>query len=73
MSVDPRVLTLALTIPSGLALVLPMGNPATAIAFSTGYIRKRDTLVLGMILKVFALVVFNLLAYYYWPLIGLKL
>jgi sodium-dependent dicarboxylate transporter 2/3/5 len=73
MSLDPRVLTLALTVPSGLALLFPMGNPATAIAFSSGYLRKRDTLIFGIFLKILALVVFNLMAYYYWPLIGLKL
>jgi di/tricarboxylate transporter len=50
-----------------------MGNPATAIAFSSGYLRKRDTLVFGMLLKIFALIIFNLMAYYYWPLIGLGL
>lgn len=72
-SLDPRVLTLGLTIPSGLALVFPMGNPATAIAFSSGYIRKRDTFFLGIFLKISALAAFNLLAYYYWPLIGLQL
>ena len=73
MSLDPRILTLAVTVPSGLALVFPMGNPATAIAFSSGYLRKRDTLVFGMVLKIFALIIFNLMAYYYWPLIGLGL
>ncbi len=73
MNLDPRILTLAVTVPSGLALVFPMGNPATAIAFSSGYLRKRDTLVFGMFLKIFALIVFNLMAYYYWPLIGLGL
>jgi len=73
MTLDPRVLTLALTVPSGLALIMPMGNPATAIAFSSGYLRKRDTLIFGLLLKIAALVVFNLMAYYYWPLIGLRL
>ncbi|MFQ5707637.1 MAG: SLC13 family permease [bacterium] len=71
-NLDPRVMTLVLTIPSGLAFQLPMGTPATAIAFSSGYLRIRDTLLGGMYLKVIAWLVFGLSIYFYWPLIGLK-
>ncbi len=71
--IDPRIITLAMTIPSGLAFQLPMGTPATAIAFSSGYVRLRDTLLAGLLLKLFALVVFALSIWLYWPLLGLKL
>jgi sodium-dependent dicarboxylate transporter 2/3/5 len=70
--IDPKLVTLALTIPSGLAFQLPMGTPATAIAFSSGFVGLRDTLVGGLILKLFALVFFALSILYYWPLIGFK-
>ncbi len=69
-NVDPRVVTLALTIPSGLAFQLPMGTPATAIAYSSGFIRLRDTIISGMILKFLALALFFLSILFYWPLIG---
>ncbi len=71
--VDPIVATLVLTIPSGLAMVLPMGTPATAIAFSSGFVKPRDTLKAGLLLKIVAWVIFNLSVYFYWPLLGFKI
>ena len=67
---DPRLTTLALTVPSGLAFQLPMGTPATAIAFSSGYIGLKDTIVGGLILKAVALALFAFSIFYYWPYIG---
>lgn len=71
--IDTKVITMILTIPSGLALQLPMGTPATAIAFSSGYVRLRDTIVGGMILKLLAFGIFILSVYFYWPLLGFQL
>lgn len=68
--VDVHVITLAITIPSGLAFVLPMGTPATALAFSSGYIQPRDTMLGGTVVKILGWIVFNLLAVFYWPLLG---
>ncbi len=70
---DPVIATLVLTIPSGLALVLPMGTPATAIAFSSGYIKTMDTVKTGLPLKIIAWILFNTFVYFYWPLLGLKI
>lgn len=67
---DPRIITMALTIPSGLAFQLPMGTPATAIAYSSGYVRMKDTIISGMILKIFAFAIFISSIMFYWPLIG---
>jgi len=68
---DPRIITLAMTIPSGLAFQLPMGTPATAIAYSSGFVRLRDTFLAGFLLKIFALIFFGLTIWLYWPLLGL--
>ncbi|MFQ5675220.1 MAG: DASS family sodium-coupled anion symporter [bacterium] len=72
-SVDPRVVALAITIPTGLAFQLPMGTPATALAISSGYVGLRDTIIGGAIMNLVAWVVFLLIAYFYWPLIGFKI
>jgi solute carrier family 13 (sodium-dependent dicarboxylate transporter), member 2/3/5 len=72
-SIDPIIMTLAVTVPSGLAFILPMGTPATAIAYSSGFIKPKDTLVSGMVLNVSAWIFFNIFAYFYWPLLGLKM
>jgi sodium-dependent dicarboxylate transporter 2/3/5 len=72
-SISPIITTLAVTVPAGLAFILPMGTPAVAIAYSSGFIRPRDALKSGMILKITAWAVFNIFAYFYWPLLGLKM
>ena len=72
-SISPIITTLAVTVPSGLAFILPMGTPAVAIAYSSGFIKPGDALKGGMILKITAWAVFNIFAYFYWPLLGLKM
>jgi sodium-dependent dicarboxylate transporter 2/3/5 len=73
MNLEPQVVTLALTIPSGLAFMLPTGTPATAIAYSSGFLRLSDTVVSGLILNCAGWLIFMLSIYFYWPLIGFKL
>jgi len=71
--IDPRVMAPAVALPSGLAFTLPVGTPGNAIAYSSGYLRLRDMLVPGSIMVVIAWATFNLVAIYYWPLIGVTL
>lgn len=73
LGIPAQTVALALTIPSGLAFTLPMGTPAMAIAFSAGFLRIRDTVLAGMILNVVALITFNVVAYFYWPLLGFRM
>lgn len=73
LELNPQVITLALTIPSGLAFQLPIGTPATAIAFSSGFIRLRDTFTAGLILKIFAWAFLVCSIWFYWPLLGFKI
>jgi sodium-dependent dicarboxylate transporter 2/3/5 len=73
MNIDARVVTLALTIPSGLAFMLPTGTPATAIAYSSGFVRMGDTIISGLILNIAGWLLFMLSIYFYWPLIGFNL
>ncbi|MBE9537090.1 MAG: DASS family sodium-coupled anion symporter [Proteobacteria bacterium] len=70
--VSPEIITYAIAVPAGLAFMLPMGTPPTAIALSSGYLRVRDFLIQGLVLKCIALLVFFLMATYYWPLIGMN-
>ncbi|ODS32879.1 MAG: NaDC-2 [Candidatus Scalindua rubra] len=72
-SINPIITTLAVTVPSGLAFILPMGTPAVAIAYSSGFIKPGDALKGGMILKITAWAFFNIFAYFYWPILGLGL
>ncbi len=69
---DVRVMVYAIAVPAGLAFALPIGTPPNAIAFSSGYIKSRDMLRLGLVLNFISWLVFVTIAKFYWPLIGLN-
>ena len=73
LGIDPRLMTMVVTIPSGLGFMFPMGTPATAIAFSSGFLTMRDTVRTGWILFLVGWIIFNLSIHFIWPLIGFKL
>lgn len=73
LGVDPKVMTFAIAVPSGLVFMLPMGTPAVAIAYSSGFLKIRDMVIPGLIMAVTAWVVFILVGYFYWPMLGLKI
>lgn len=71
MSVDPSIMTYSVATPAGLAFILPMSTPANALAVSSNYITVRDMAKGGIIMVIVSWVLFNLMAAFYWPLIGL--
>jgi len=71
--IDAQVMAPAIALPAGLGFTLPVGTPANAIAYSSGYLRLRDMLLPGALLSFASWVAFNLVAIYYWPLVGLSL
>jgi sodium-dependent dicarboxylate transporter 2/3/5 len=73
LSMEPRVVALIVAVPAGLSFTLPIGTPANAIAYSSGYLSVRDMLVPGMILAVSAWLAFNLVAQFVWPVLGIPL
>lgn len=68
---SPVTVTLAVTIPAGLAFSLPISSPPNAICFSAGYYSVRQVVRLGVPMSVAALVVFILMMAVYWPMLGL--
>lgn len=56
-------------IPAGLTFAFPIGTPANAIAYSSGFLKLRDLLVPGAIMGLAGWLVFNLTANWYWPLL----
>jgi sodium-dependent dicarboxylate transporter 2/3/5 len=68
---DPIVVTYAIAVPAGLAFSLPMSTPANAIAVSSNYITVGDLVKSGVVMSITAWIAFNLVANYYWPLIGI--
>ena len=70
-NMDPRIMALVVAVPAGLAYTLPIGTPANAIAYSSGHLSMRDMVVPGAVLTVVSWLMFNALARWYWPLLGL--
>ncbi|MCM2359536.1 MAG: DASS family sodium-coupled anion symporter [Geobacteraceae bacterium] len=73
MGMDPRVMTLAVTLPAGLAYCLPMGTPANAIVYSSGFLKSREMIVPGMLIMAISWLLFLASAWLVWPLIGFKI
>lgn len=69
--VDPRAMTLGVTIPSGLAFMLPVSTPAIAIVIGSGYVSPFQAFQRGFILKLSGFFIFLAMARFYWPLVGL--
>jgi len=72
-NMDPRVMALAVAVPAGLGYTLPIGTPANAIAYSSGHLSIRDMVVPGLVLSVSSWLLFNAVANWYWPLLGLSI
>lgn len=72
MGMDPKVITLAVTLPAGLAYCLPMGTPANAIVYSSGFLKSREMIIPGIVIMAISWLLFLASAYFVWPLIGFK-
>ncbi|ACM19165.1 sodium/anion symporter, putative [Geotalea daltonii FRC-32] len=73
MGMDPRVMTLAVALPAGLAYCLPMGTPANAIVFSSGFLKSREMILPGMLIMAISWLLFLASAWLVWPLIGFRI
>lgn len=67
-----KTMVYATVIPAGLAFMLPTGTPAMAMVFSSGYLRSRDTFWPGLVLIHLGWACILLVAWLYWPAIGLR-
>ena len=58
---------------AGLAYCLPMGTPATAIAYASGFLKSRDIIVSGVVIMAISWLLFLGSVVFVWPLLGLKI
>ena len=73
LGIDPKVMTLAIALPAGLAYCLPMGTPATAIAYASGFMKSREIITSGAVIMTISWGLFLLSVLFVWPLLGLKI
>lgn len=67
---DPRAMTLAVTLPAGLGFLLPVSTPAIAIVIGSGYVSPAEVFRQGIKLKLVGFLVFLVISWLYWPLVG---
>jgi len=70
---EASLVTYAVALASGLGFMMPMGTPAVAIAYSSGYLKIRDIVIPGFILSLFGWIFFVLVTKFWWPVIGYSL
>lgn len=70
VGLQAAVIAPAVAIPAGLTFAFPIGTPANAIAYSSGYLRLRDLVVPGALMGLAGWFVFNLTVRWYWPLLA---
>lgn len=68
--IDPVTMALTIGIVSGFAFMLPMGTPANAMIFGTGYVHLSHMIRFGSLLLLSALALFVLTVALWWPLVG---
>ena len=68
---DPVTMTLVVTIPAGLAFMLPISSPPNAISYSAGHYGVKQVVLLGWRMNLAALVVVLLVMLLWWPVLGL--
>lgn len=68
---SPVAVVYSVAVPAGLAFALPMGTPPNAIAYSAGYYRLRDSVAVGLLLKLAALAILTVVVRLYWPILGI--
>ena len=73
VGIHPIAMAYLIAVPSGLAFILPMGTPPNAIAYSSGYYEIRDIMLPGLILNLTSWIVFIIMVFTYWPLIGISI
>lgn len=71
--IDPITMALSVGIVSGFAFMLPMGTPANAMIFGTGYVHLGKMIRMGSILMLSSLTLFVLTLHMWWPMIGQRI
>ena len=64
--VGPVMMTLAVTVPAGLAFLLPISSPPNAISFSAGYYSVREVIRVGWPMNVWGLLVLFAVILLWW-------
>jgi solute carrier family 13 (sodium-dependent dicarboxylate transporter), member 2/3/5 len=68
--VSSSMVAMTVILTSNFAFMLPIGTPASAIAYSSGFITIGDMARTGFLLSLLGMIAFAVLLFFYWPMIG---
>jgi solute carrier family 13 (sodium-dependent dicarboxylate transporter), member 2/3/5 len=71
LGISPVATVLTCSAAGGLAFTFPFSSAPNTIAYSSGYLRMRDLLAAGSVMTALQVTILLLVAWLYWPLIGL--
>ena len=72
LGLEPRAVTVLLSVSTGMAFSLPVSTPALAMAWGTGYVRNRDGFIYGSALSLLSIPVVVIVVVFLWPHLGLE-
>jgi len=68
--ISPSMVAMTVILTSNFAFILPIGTPASAVAYSSRFISIREMVWTGSLLSLLGMVAFATLLFFYWPLLG---
>lgn len=71
LGASPVALTLATSIGAGLDFALPFSSAPNTIVFASGYLRMMDVVKAGAIMTIASIAIVLLVAWLWWPVLGL--
>ena len=67
---SPSMVAMTVILASNFAFMLPIGTPASAVAYSSRFISIGEMVRTGSLLSLLGMVAFATLLFFYWPLLG---
>ena len=68
--ISPSMVAMTVILTSNFAFMLPIGTPASAVAYSSRFISIGEMVRTGSLLSLLGVVAFATLLFFYWPLLG---
>ena len=68
--ISPSMVAMTVILTSNFAFMLPIGTPASAVAYSSRFITIGEMVRTGSLLSFLGMVAFMLLLFFYWPMLG---
>ena len=68
--ISPSMVAMTVILTSNFAFMLPIGTPASAVAYSSRFISIAEMVRTGSLLSLLGMVAFATLLFFYWPLLG---